>query len=90
MNKAPRTVLNRLSIPMLLIAVTYIVVSHDGLGPGTDTAGSVTTERRRFLIFKSTQTVDLQRSGLTGWLNRRALARARPSSDPTPSQGDPR
>lgn len=36
----------------------------------TGPAGSVTTERRRFLFFKSKQTVELNRSGLTGWLNR--------------------
>jgi hypothetical protein len=36
----------------------------------TGPAGAVTTERRRFLFFKSKQTVELNRSGLTGWLNR--------------------
>ena len=36
----------------------------------TGPAGSVTTERRRLLFFKSNQTVELHRSGLTGWLNR--------------------
>lgn len=36
----------------------------------TGPAGSVTTERRRFLFFKSKQTLELHRSGLTGWLNR--------------------
>jgi hypothetical protein len=39
----------------------------------TGPAGSVTTERRRFLFFKSQQTVELNRSGLTGWLNRQNL-----------------
>lgn len=36
----------------------------------TGPAGSVMTERRRFLFFKSKQTIALSHSSLTGWLNR--------------------
>jgi hypothetical protein len=58
----------------LAAKVSEVVTSKIGTAVATlseaGPAGAVMTERRRFLFFKSKQTVELNRSGLTGWLNR--------------------
>lgn len=61
----------------LAIAAGDLVTSQLGAAVGalseTGKAGEVVTEQRRWLFFKSKQPVQLQRSRLTGWLNRQEM-----------------
>jgi len=52
-------------------AVTGKVGAMVGTLSETGPAGSVVSEKRRFLFFKSKQTVELRRSRLSAWLNQR-------------------
>jgi len=65
----------------LAARVSEVVTSKVGTAVAalsqTGSAGSVVIERRRFLFFKSKQTVALQRSALTGWLNRQDVVGSR-------------